>query len=306
MLAVAAGEGGIRYGAVGDGGTSFGPFQLHWQGAMPRKYWGNSAASAAFANSPAGINYALQQMVKAGAGGLQGEAAVNAIVRKFERPADPDSSVANAIARLPQFKGSGVAAKGGKVGAPQAEQAFATSPAGVNFFKQQAGAFFMQQAQAAAAGEPVDFNGILALSQMKQQALVETPVEEPAPSFGRAPASPTKVGKGGVAELFYDPLGAYDEGKWIKPIGGHGNHVHVSFRDPQTAVAAIRLAQQLGLRAAENPYVDRVDPVHTKTSYHYRTFGQKVGGRPVGQALDVSGNSAAMAKFFNTVRSRYL
>jgi hypothetical protein len=96
-LAVAAGEGGIRYGAVGDQGTSFGPFQLRIGGANPHK---DPRRAAAFANSPAGIDYALRKMSESGAKGLKGGAAVNAIVRNFERPADPDTSVSRALARL--------------------------------------------------------------------------------------------------------------------------------------------------------------------------------------------------------------
>lgn len=36
----------------------------------------------------------------------------------------------------------------------------------------------------------------------------------------------------GVCELFYDPLGAYDNGRRIPSIGGHGNHVHIGFDPP--------------------------------------------------------------------------
>jgi len=93
--AVAAVEGGIR-GSVGDLGTSFGPWQLHWGGAMPRRFWGSRAASQAFANSPAGISYALRQMSGV-ARGLHGRAAVEAIVRGFERPADPAGEIARAM-----------------------------------------------------------------------------------------------------------------------------------------------------------------------------------------------------------------
>lgn len=95
-LIVAMGEGGLRWGAVGDNGTSFGPFQLREGGALP------AGKGAQWANSPAGIEYAIRQMAKAGAAGLRGEAAINAIIRKFERPADPDASVRNALARLGQ------------------------------------------------------------------------------------------------------------------------------------------------------------------------------------------------------------
>jgi hypothetical protein len=95
-LAVAQGEGGIRWGAVGDQGTSHGPFQLRVGGANPYK----GARAKQFANSPAGIDYAIRKMAESGAKGLRGAQAVDAIVRKFERPADPDTSVANAVARL--------------------------------------------------------------------------------------------------------------------------------------------------------------------------------------------------------------
>jgi hypothetical protein len=36
----------------------------------------------------------------------------------------------------------------------------------------------------------------------------------------------------GVCELFYDPLGAYDNGHRIPPIGGHADHVHIGFDPP--------------------------------------------------------------------------
>lgn len=98
-LAVASTEGGIRFGAVGDHGTSFGPFQLHRGGALPR------GKSAGWANSRAGIDYAVRSMANAGARGKRGRAAINAIVRRFERPADPDSQVAKAISRYKQFAG---------------------------------------------------------------------------------------------------------------------------------------------------------------------------------------------------------
>ncbi len=108
-------------------------------------------------------------------------------------------------------------------------------------------------------------------------------------------------GAGGIAELFYDPRGGYDEGSWIGPIGGHENHVHVSFKTPSAALAAIQMARRFGLSARENPYTDQVDPVHTRTSYHYRNFPGKYDGRSLGMGLDVSGNPEAMKKFYDWV-----
>ena len=87
VLAVAGAEG--MGGGVGDGGTSFGPFQLHIGGALPR------GKDRAWAESPAGIDYALRQ-IAAVARGLTGRAAVEAIVRRFERPANPDAEIARA------------------------------------------------------------------------------------------------------------------------------------------------------------------------------------------------------------------
>jgi hypothetical protein len=107
--AVAMNESGGRFGAVGDNGTSFGPWQLHVGGALPR------GRSAAWANSPAGIQYALRQMASV-AGGLHGQAAVAAIARRFERPADPGAEIRTALSyyRSPGFaRGSAVAGAGG-------------------------------------------------------------------------------------------------------------------------------------------------------------------------------------------------
>ncbi len=102
-LAVARTEGGLRTGAVGDQGTSYGPFQLHRGGALPR------GKGAAWANSPAGIEYAIRSMSQSGARGLTGRSAIEAIVRNFERPADPGSEIARALG----FYGSAGAGGGG-------------------------------------------------------------------------------------------------------------------------------------------------------------------------------------------------
>lgn len=97
VRAVALGEGGLSYGAVGDNGTSFGPFQLHVGGALPK------GEDASFANSETGIEYAMRKMSEAGAQGLTGPEAIEMIIRKFERPLDPDTSVRNALARYQEM-----------------------------------------------------------------------------------------------------------------------------------------------------------------------------------------------------------
>lgn len=119
-LAVASVEGGLRTGAVGDQGTSYGPFQLHAGGALPR------GRGADWANSPQGIAYALQRMAASGAQGLHGRAAVEAIVRNFERPADPSSEVTRAFAAYGGNLARGTGGQAGSIysgsGAPVASQ----------------------------------------------------------------------------------------------------------------------------------------------------------------------------------------
>jgi hypothetical protein len=91
-LAIANVEGGVRRGAIGDHGTSFGPFQLHVGGALPR------GRNAAWASSPMGIDYAVRSMARSGAAGLAGRSAVESISRRFERPADPNAEIRRAMA----------------------------------------------------------------------------------------------------------------------------------------------------------------------------------------------------------------
>lgn len=109
VVAVALGEGGLvnREGDIGDlsGGGSYGPFQLYAQGALPARFRGNPTLADTWAWSPEGIAYALSRMVQAGARGLRGPAAVETIIRRFERPADPNTSVARALARYRQLAG---------------------------------------------------------------------------------------------------------------------------------------------------------------------------------------------------------
>ena len=121
VIAVARGEGGLvnRKNDIGDkaGGGSYGPFQLYAQGALPGKYRGNPNLADTWAWSPEGINYALRKMSGV-AGGLHGEAAVRAIITKFERPKDPQGSIANALARLGNTSGRDPQIGGGPQEAP--------------------------------------------------------------------------------------------------------------------------------------------------------------------------------------------
>ena len=111
VLAVAAQEG--LGGTIGDSGSSFGPFQMHVGGeydaavaagapAVPAS--GATAAqqqaAEAWANSPAGIDYALEQIAGV-AKGQTGDTAITSIVYGFERPTNEPAEVARATAAYP-------------------------------------------------------------------------------------------------------------------------------------------------------------------------------------------------------------
>jgi hypothetical protein len=103
VASIAMNESSGRRNAVGDSGTSFGAFQLHRGGALP------AGKGLAWASSLPGILYALRQMSASGARGLHGQAAVSAIARNFERPANPGAEIATALSyyRNPGFARGG-------------------------------------------------------------------------------------------------------------------------------------------------------------------------------------------------------
>lgn len=120
-------------------------------------------------------------------------------------------------------------------------------------------------------------------------------------------ASP-QVGKlKGINEMFWNPMGRkYDQGSMVQgTIKGHDNHIHFGFEAPDVAVAVIKKAQELGLSVRENPYVDKVDPVHTKGSFHYGNFAEKYNGRTLGKGLDVSGDKTKMRQLFEWAETTY-
>ncbi len=105
VLAVAAVEGGSLPAHVGDQGTSFGPWQLHAGGQLPAEVWAKGPAYAkSWADSPAGIDYALAGIAKV-ARNQQGQEAIGSIVGQFERPANSAAEVQRAISIYQQGGG---------------------------------------------------------------------------------------------------------------------------------------------------------------------------------------------------------
>jgi hypothetical protein len=97
-------------GEIGDGGTSYGPWQLHIGGALPRR-WARlgkySTKTQYWAWSQAGIEYAVSAMARAGAAGKHGDAAIHAIVYNFERPKDKAREAQAARERFALLHGMG-------------------------------------------------------------------------------------------------------------------------------------------------------------------------------------------------------
>lgn len=91
-------------GGIGDNGTSFGPNQLHYGGALPASvYYGPySAKTQAWAWSSTGVNFVLRQEGDL-CGGLTGYQAVRCIAYRFERSANPARETAGAWAAYPAY-----------------------------------------------------------------------------------------------------------------------------------------------------------------------------------------------------------
>lgn len=104
VLAVASQEG--LSGRIGDGGHAFGPFQLNDAGGVLTGKFPNLTPQQRqqWASSPAGINYALDGIAQV-ARGQRGQQAVNAIVTRFERPANPGREIAGANAAYGSYAG---------------------------------------------------------------------------------------------------------------------------------------------------------------------------------------------------------
>lgn len=276
VLAVASVEGGFN-GAVGDNGTSFGSFQLHKGGALPR----GVANPQQWANSRAGITYALDQIAKV-ARGKRGHDAVASIVLGFERPAAPGQEITKASSRY------------GKVGGGEAGLGPSAPAAG------QAAAPDRHQLAEALIGnlgaEHPDVGALIpilaaAKAQPQAQAKMKTPVQ----------ATSERSAPGGINELFYDPIGGIKFGKQIGAIGGHKDHVHVALASEAAQKAALAQARRMGLRVGQDTDAN-VTQVHVKDSFHYRHYRK---GDPLRKAADVSGDPARMAAFYKWVARTY-
>lgn len=90
MMAVAHAESGLNPDSIGDSGQSFGYHQFYTKGA-------GGANARQYLDPQKNVEYAARLMAKAGASGLTGQKAIDAMVRNFERPANPSGEVQRAL-----------------------------------------------------------------------------------------------------------------------------------------------------------------------------------------------------------------
>lgn len=279
LLAIAAHEGAS--GGIGDGGHAFGPFQLNDAGGvLTGKLAGMTPEQKnAWAWSPAGIKYALDGIGHV-ASGKQGDAAITAIARDFERPANVGAEIADARAH---YGKSGVAS----VPAPQgsAPRPSAPSPtAGSSGIDSLLGGLIGRANDTLGLGGGPDIGSLLGAAWSGHPGSGATVGGKPGQGQAGLPPlpKPKASGTGGIVELLREGVGG--------PTHSTGPHIHAAFTDPNVALQAIQWAQQHGLHVGENPYTgDTVDPVHAPNSYHTRTFPGIYHGRKLGEAVDVTG-----------------
>lgn len=183
VLAYALTQGGTSWGAVGDHGTSFGPFQLHQGGAL-------GSHTAGWANSPAGLVAAMGMMSRAGARGRKGAGAAAFINGPaFGRGANPAGDMAKARAAYPRAQQLiGQPASVAAPAAAPATSASASASAPVADGSRQLALALLFQSRAA-QGMPV--------SPLLQQALVQAVARQTTqPSPAKPAASPAAAGAG--------------------------------------------------------------------------------------------------------------
>lgn len=241
-LRLALGEGGVGFGAVGDHGTSFGPFQLHVGGALPR------GKGASWANSAAGIDYAMRGIAKFAAG-KHGQAGVAAGVTGFERPAAPGAEIARDmgfdVGNLPRAKGGAPSPMAGL-------SSGASTLMGQPSMKALAAQFLLQQSQDIAAGGMPDTSGLLALAMARQQAQAQAPqARTSAPAAGGAPRPAQAVG--GLMKFIGAPTAGVHGGflqtlsKAARAAGATQIKVTSGYRSPQhnAAVGGVAHSQHM-------------------------------------------------------------
>lgn len=220
VLAVARQEG--MSGRVGDGGHAFGPFQLNDAGGVLTGRPGNHRA---FAESRAGIDWAMQRMAQV-AGGERGAQAVHSLVYEFERPQDKAGEAARALASYGKGNLGGIG--GAAVGAPSALGSAGSSALGTPAYASALSGMLNEQMNRLLSGDttphPEDTTALAALVGQRNSASAAQG------AFGDVGSSGLTGGGGNIAEVAKRFLGV--------PYKWGGN-------DPKTGLDCSSFVQQL-------------------------------------------------------------
>lgn len=263
-----AGQEGLS-GGIGDGGHAFGPNQLNDAGGvLTGKIGGTPAQKNAWAWTPEGIDYALAGVAGA-AGGEHGGRAVEDIVRRFERPADPNGEVARALGGSPVGGGAAGSLSAGlaTAAAPDAHRQFAQQligaigPTGqLNDPGALVGALQNRRATLATAAAPAappaggGKPGLTSVDGVEVDGRIAAQLQRIVQQFGvhptsgyRDPAHNASVGgagnsdhlRGDAVDFGGNPaalaaLYKYAQGRfpYVEPMAQAQNHVHISFMRP--------------------------------------------------------------------------
>jgi len=269
-------------GRIGDGGHAFGPFQENNAGGvLTGRFPGASTQQLnQWAWSNPGIMDALSRMARV-AKGERGAQAIQDIVGRFERPANPSAEIAGAERRyggsLGPLRASGPS---GPLDVLHAVTGGSGGSSGSSLDKQLLGEFFLQQAQDALSGKQ-DGSGILGLA-LARKALgangIGTLTTPPSTDGkgGMGPIRPPKGGKADYSNISFDP-----NVDW--------QHVNPSLLDRINQVAAahgVTVTINSGYRSnAKSRAVGGFpgDP-HTKGL----AVDAYVNGKPIGQVIPAS------------------
>ena len=250
VIAVARQEG--LGGGVGDHGTSFGPFQLHEGGALPRGI--PLGQAQAWAESPAGLNYALSRIASV-ARGLSGRQAISAIVSRFEHPANIPGEIAGAESAYGGGLGSSPALSVLKqvTGGGGGSSALGMSP------QQLMSEYLLQQAQTALSGNSAtspaqEGAGLLQMAMARKALQATSGGSGSTPSYGGKNSAASIMQSGGYAGGFLPKGALYKPGRKDQGQDGQTN--------PGGAILAPGAGYVVAVKSDPNGFGPRYPVVH--------------------------------------------
>lgn len=248
LLAIASHEG--AGGGIGDGGHAFGPFQLNDAGGvLTGKLAGLSPEQKnEWAWSPAGIKFAEDGIAKV-ASGQHGAQAIQSIASRFERPANVQAEISDALAH---YGKSGASRLPMSVGAPVPSPG---APTG-NSLSPLLGSLIASTNQSLGLGSSPNLAGLFAQSKVPVKAVAPPPLGKTggltgAQPTGFVPVDGVKVDSRVAPEVAkvvrqfgVTPTSGLRDAAHNRSVGGASNSDHlrgdaVDFAGPPAALSAL-------------------------------------------------------------------